>query len=210
MLGRWEEGRRYADSPYIRGHLRPRSTSELCSSNSSKASGSSPESSTMSQTGQFYSLPATPQHYRKIRKPLVEKKRRDRINELLNQLKSIILETTKHESLPHSRLEKADILELTVKYLQDVTCKEPVDDVFAPLRGLENGPDALQVHCGLTCDREKDSVDTTASKPQRFPFEDVANITSIQETRFGKHRPVSPAGGVCKTLDNDKMVWRPW
>uniref|UniRef100_A0A8C4QNU2 BHLH domain-containing protein n=1 Tax=Eptatretus burgeri TaxID=7764 RepID=A0A8C4QNU2_EPTBU len=120
-----------------------------------------------------------------IRKPLVEKKRRDRINELLNQLKSIILETTKHESLPHSRLEKADILELTVKYLQDVTCKEPLLPA-------------------------KDAVDTTVGKPRRFPFEDVANITSIQETCLGKHRVMSPAGGLCKTLDNDKTVWRPW
>ena len=54
---------------------------------------------------------------RKSNKPIMEKKRRARINHCLNQLKSLILEADNERSR-HSKLEKADILEMTVKYLQ--------------------------------------------------------------------------------------------
>lgn len=57
---------------------------------------------------------------RKIRKPLMEKKRRARINDSLEKLKQILLKNTvaiTHGSRP-TKLEKADILEMTVRYLQ--------------------------------------------------------------------------------------------
>lgn len=54
---------------------------------------------------------------RKSNKPIMEKKRRARINHCLNQLKSLILEADNERSR-HSKLEKADILEMTVRYLQ--------------------------------------------------------------------------------------------
>lgn len=57
---------------------------------------------------------------RKIRKPLMEKKRRARINDSLETLKEILLKNTvaiTQGSRP-TKLEKADILEMTVRYLQ--------------------------------------------------------------------------------------------
>lgn len=54
---------------------------------------------------------------RKNNKPIMEKKRRARINKCLNQLKALILEADSERSR-HSKLEKADILEMTVRYLQ--------------------------------------------------------------------------------------------
>lgn len=58
--------------------------------------------------------------FRKNRKPLMEKKRRARINDSLESLKDILLKNTvaiTHGSRP-TKLEKADILEMTVRYLQ--------------------------------------------------------------------------------------------
>nr|CAB3252621.1 E(spl)/hairy-c [Phallusia mammillata] len=57
---------------------------------------------------------------RKSSKPIMEKRRRARINSSLNELKSILLEALKKDSTRHSKLEKADILEMTVKYLKNV------------------------------------------------------------------------------------------
>lgn len=57
---------------------------------------------------------------RKIRKPLMEKKRRARINDSLETLKEILLKNTvaiTQGSRP-TKLEKADILEMTVRYLE--------------------------------------------------------------------------------------------
>lgn len=57
---------------------------------------------------------------RKSNKPIMEKKRRARINHCLNELKSLILEAMKKDPARHTKLEKADILEMTVKYLQTI------------------------------------------------------------------------------------------
>ncbi|XP_047462994.1 transcription factor HES-5-like [Mugil cephalus] len=53
----------------------------------------------------------------KLRKPIVEKMRRDRINTCIEQLKTI-LEKEFHKQEPNSKLEKADILEMTVSFLR--------------------------------------------------------------------------------------------
>ncbi|XP_075394230.1 transcription factor HES-2 [Tenrec ecaudatus] len=56
---------------------------------------------------------------RKSLKPLLEKRRRARINESLSQLKALILPLLGRESSRYSKLEKADILEMTVNFLQE-------------------------------------------------------------------------------------------
>uniref|UniRef100_A0A3Q4BLX0 Transcription factor HES-5 n=1 Tax=Mola mola TaxID=94237 RepID=A0A3Q4BLX0_MOLML len=53
----------------------------------------------------------------RLRKPVVEKMRRDRINSCIDQLK-VILEKEFHKQEPNSKLEKADILEMTVSFLK--------------------------------------------------------------------------------------------
>ncbi|KAG4068912.1 hypothetical protein HA402_005060 [Bradysia odoriphaga] len=57
---------------------------------------------------------------RKSNKPIMEKKRRARINHCLNELKTLILDAMKKDPARHTKLEKADILEMTVKHLQTV------------------------------------------------------------------------------------------
>ncbi|XP_040279509.1 transcription factor HES-3-like [Bufo bufo] len=58
-----------------------------------------------------------PGSLRKVSKPLMEKKRRARINVSLEQLKTL-LEKNYSQNIRKRKLEKADILELTVKYLK--------------------------------------------------------------------------------------------
>ncbi|XP_061457906.1 transcription factor HES-5-like [Rhineura floridana] len=53
----------------------------------------------------------------KLRKPVVEKMRRDRINSSIEQLK-VLLEKEFQRHQPNSKLEKADILEVAVGYLK--------------------------------------------------------------------------------------------
>ncbi|XP_076019481.1 hairy-related 3 [Genypterus blacodes] len=55
----------------------------------------------------------------KVSKPLMEKKRRARINKCLEQLKTL-LESYYANSIRKRKLEKADILELTVKHLRNL------------------------------------------------------------------------------------------
>nr|XP_033777448.1 transcription factor HES-5-like [Geotrypetes seraphini] len=53
----------------------------------------------------------------KLRKPVVEKMRRDRINSSIEQLK-LLLEREFRGQQPSAKLEKADVLEMAVSYLQ--------------------------------------------------------------------------------------------
>ncbi|XP_017000073.2 protein hairy [Drosophila takahashii] len=62
---------------------------------------------------------------KRTNKPLMEKRRRARINQSLAILKALILESTKSQNAKngegqakHTKLEKADILELTVRHFQ--------------------------------------------------------------------------------------------
>ncbi|GAB6025203.1 hypothetical protein CHUAL_010625 [Chamberlinius hualienensis] len=57
---------------------------------------------------------------RRSNKPIMEKKRRARINNCLNELKNLLLEAMKKDPTRHSKLEKADILEMTVRHLQQL------------------------------------------------------------------------------------------
>ncbi|KFQ81091.1 Transcription factor HES-5, partial [Phaethon lepturus] len=58
-----------------------------------------------------------PKEKNKLRKPVVEKMRRDRINSSIEQLK-LLLEKEFQRHQPNSKLEKADILEVAVSYLK--------------------------------------------------------------------------------------------
>ncbi|KAI4464541.1 basic helix-loop-helix transcription factor hes-related [Holotrichia oblita] len=60
----------------------------------------------------------TTEQPRRANKPLMEKRRRARINQSLAALKALILDSAKQDNTKHSKLEKADILELTVRHFQ--------------------------------------------------------------------------------------------
>ncbi|XP_796692.2 transcription factor HES-4 [Strongylocentrotus purpuratus] len=57
-------------------------------------------------------------------KHLTERKRRARINDSLLQLKSMVFPVIKKDISRHPKMEKADILEMTVRYLKDVQTPE--------------------------------------------------------------------------------------
>jgi len=56
--------------------------------------------------------------YRKVMKPLLERKRRARINKCLDELKDLMVFAVQSEGDAINKLEKADVLELTVQHLQ--------------------------------------------------------------------------------------------
>ncbi|CAC5385103.1 HES1 [Mytilus coruscus] len=57
---------------------------------------------------------------KRVNKPLIEKRRRERINECLNQLQTLIaqLDKDKYKVGRPAKLEKADILEMTVEFVK--------------------------------------------------------------------------------------------
>lgn len=86
---------------------------------------SSPSSTATSPAGNTLET-TTNSTTKRTNKPLMEKRRRARINQSLAILKALILESTKANNNKtgdvhqpkHTKLEKADILELTVRHFQ--------------------------------------------------------------------------------------------
>uniref|UniRef100_A0A665WSW5 Transcription factor HES-7-like n=1 Tax=Echeneis naucrates TaxID=173247 RepID=A0A665WSW5_ECHNA len=69
---------------------------------------------------------------KRILKPVVEKKRRDRINQSLAELRSLLMNHTSDPRLQNPKIEKAEILDLAVEYLQKWTDGKKMTEASAP------------------------------------------------------------------------------
>ncbi|CAL8095325.1 unnamed protein product [Orchesella dallaii] len=69
--------------------------------------------------------------YRKVMKPMLERKRRARINRCLDELKELLVGALQAEGESVSRLEKADVLELTVRHLHKLRRSQQISESSA-------------------------------------------------------------------------------
>merc|ERR1712165_224019 len=90
------------------------------------------------------------EEYRKVVKPLIERKRRARINSCLDELKDLMMFALQSEGESISKLEKADVLELTVKHLRKLKRQQ-----------------MLAVNPGLDMDRYRAGYTTCATEVSR-------------------------------------------
>ncbi|XP_077436533.1 hairy-related 12 [Vanacampus margaritifer] len=128
----------------------------------------------------------------KLRKPAVEKMRRDRINSCIEQLK-LILEKEFHKQEPNSKLEKADILEMTVSFLRQQ---------LQPAAGTSSGEYSRGYsHCW------RDSLHFLSAGPSSTG----ASLRAEMVRRDCGSSPVrSPSRGTRLRENNGGAVWRPW
>jgi len=80
--------------------------------------------------------------YRKVMKPLLERKRRARINTCLEELKDLMVFALQAEGESISKLEKADVLELTVNHLRKLKRQQ--------MLSLNPALDLDRFHAGFT------------------------------------------------------------
>ncbi|XP_006642105.2 transcription factor HES-5-like [Lepisosteus oculatus] len=86
----------------------------------------------------LYGISPNSKEKMKLRKPVVEKMRRDRINNSIEQLKHL-LESEFKAGQPSSKLEKADILEMAVCYLRDHLHRVSSFKAITPKQGYAEG-----------------------------------------------------------------------
>merc|ERR1712156_17787 len=82
------------------------------------------------------------QTYRAVMKPLIERKRRARINSCLDELKDLMVFALQAEGESISKLEKADVLELTVNHLRKLKRQQ--------MLSLNPALDLDRFHAGFT------------------------------------------------------------
>ncbi|CAH3047183.1 unnamed protein product [Porites lobata] len=67
---------------------------------------------------------------RKAQKPRIEKLRRDRINGSLDEIKHLVLEALNKDISRYSKMEKADILEMTVQFLKGANTRKRMQEAI--------------------------------------------------------------------------------
>ncbi|KAM9361211.1 transcription factor HES-5-like [Symphorus nematophorus] len=135
----------------------------------------------------------------KLRKPLVEKLRRERINSSIEQLKSLLgPEFLKQQ--PDSKLEKADILEMTVCFLRRLRKQQqqlPAVDSAAVDQGYSRCVQEVEHFLS------REQVKTQSQRRLLNHFNkreaDFSPLSSTVQTNISKDKSAV-----------NSAVWRPW
>ncbi|XP_043942856.1 transcription factor HES-5-like [Protopterus annectens] len=146
----------------------------------------------------------------KLRKPLVEKMRRDRMNGSIEKLRQI-LEKIFPEKNSSSKVEKADILEMTVSFL-----KQQQEVQNKARTSLENSS-LLEYKEGYSRCLQKTqrffSCCESSKKLQMKVWDNLQQVTVTENISL----PESPATpSPCQlfsqqaTINTVPLIWRPW
>lgn len=178
--------------------------------------------------------------YRKVMKPMLERKRRARINRCLDELKELMVSALQSEGENVAKLEKADILELTVRHLHKLRrqrrlslnptvdadrfragfthAANEVSRCLASIPGVDvRLGTQLMTHLGHRLNdmqRAAASSDTPPASPPS-PALSTASSTSGYVTPSPPASPVhmhtaTPLDCTTNTFTKSPAVWRPW
>lgn len=162
-----------------------------------------------------------------VMKPLLERKRRARINRCLDELKDLMVVTLQAEGENVSKLEKADILELTVRHLHKLKRHNAlgltgVDSVYADKFRAGFAHCATEVSNYLTSDVRSPPVDPSAGVKLLHHLGacmrkiDVdsnhpasGTVATAAADQYRPYTPPSTPGSELKE-DPNSVCWRPW
>ncbi|KAF4078129.1 hypothetical protein AMELA_G00195910 [Ameiurus melas] len=132
----------------------------------------------------------------KLRKPMVEKMRRDRINNCIDQLKKL-LEKELCSQDPNTKLEKADILEMTVSFLKQ---QQRLPGALAQ-RDYNQGYSQ--------CWRESlQFLNIHSNRGQSI--QEVQQVHQRSSTEFSHRISVHSSKDCHAAQQPSRSVWRPW
>lgn len=140
--------------------------------------------------------------YRKVMKPMLERKRRARINKCLDELKDLMVTALQAEGESIAKLEKADVLELTVTHLKKLQrrnqlavrplpnhqdkfregyshCASEVSRCLASVQGVDvTLGTKLMTHLGISLNNYEKRAPLTILVPQAEPSPALSSASS--------------------------------
>lgn len=151
--------------------------------------------------------------YRKVMKPMLERKRRARINKCLDELKDLMIAALQAEGESIAKLEKADVLELTVTHLKKLQrrdqlairpipseqdkfregysrCASEVSRCLASVQGVDvTLGTKLMTHLGISLTNYEKRAPLTILVPQADPSPALSSASS----GYSSSSEISPA-----------------
>lgn len=163
-------------------------------------------------------------------KPMLERKRRARINRCLDELKDLMVAALATEGENLQKLEKADILELTVQHLQKLKhqqklaanptvetdrfragfteCAKEVSRCLASTPGVDvHLGTKLMTHLGHSL-KQMDSVSPLVIRVPTPPCSPVESVHYPMPLTPGSSRASSTSSPA--PMEESETVWRPW
>ncbi|XP_053172532.1 transcription factor HES-5-like [Scomber japonicus] len=141
----------------------------------------------------------------KLRKPLVEKLRRDRINRSIEQLKSLLgSEFLKQQ--PDSKMERADILEMTVCFLKQLQQQNHAVESAA----VDQGYSRCVGEVAHFLSKEKVKTQSQRRLLNHFNKLQSSSEKNLREADFS---PLSSTVQTSITKEKSPVnsaLWRPW
>ncbi|XP_030041715.1 transcription factor HES-5-like [Microcaecilia unicolor] len=164
-------------------------------------------------------LQSTQNKSKQTRKPIVEKMRRDRINSSIEQLRLLVQkEFNVHQ--PHSKLEKAEILEMTVRYLRKQRQHQTKSIIYfqKSLRDRYNQGYAMCLHETVNfLAAHKLEKDTQVKMHNHFRRVGHANHNlknAVPPLSPSPHQRIqnqtTQSSSSSNNNSNSKELWRPW
>ena len=178
--------------------------------------------------------------YRKVMKPILERKRRARINKCLDDLKDLMVFAIQAEGESIARLEKADVLELTVRHLQKLkrqkmlqsnpsidadrfcsgysSCASEVSKFLASVPGVEIGMGTqLMSHLGsqMKSKIQNNSVPLSINchQPQQVSRSQISSFSPSSDCGYSSGRDSTPSPSLyvgSLSPSSSTPVWRPF
>ncbi|XP_061400358.1 enhancer of split m5 protein-like [Musca vetustissima] len=159
------------------------------------------------------------QHYRRVKKPQLERERRARINKCLDTLKELVAEFQGNDSILH--MDKAEMLETAVKFIK-TQVRKPKNSPVIPMDSFRHGymnavnevsrvmaatpgmnvqlGKAVMIHLG--CEYNRLSEITTLTQTEEICSAPMSPASS----GYHSDEDISPAASPAPSTP----VWRPW
>lgn len=150
--------------------------------------------------------------YRKVMKPMLERKRRARINRCLDELKELMVTALQSEGENVSKLEKADILELTVRHLHSLKRQQqlvPADQSYADRFRAGFTQCAQEVSQFLTAPAEVIEPNAGRKLLQHLGA-CVRQMDSVTQNQQYPEQPYTPPISPPSRVQAPAPMWRPW
>ncbi|XP_078240863.1 uncharacterized protein LOC144586462 [Pogona vitticeps] len=142
--------------------------------------------------------------YKKIIKPLMEKKRRNRIAHSLNQLKALLLDGSNpgNKAISNSRMDKAALLEMTVKRIQTLQLAAAF---ISDRQQYQETPNQLASASSSICETTTLAIPLPAPNLGSISIWSGKHLTSATLHCSGRSVP-----SVVLSKTGSQVFWRPW
>ncbi|ALC46741.1 E-spl- [Drosophila busckii] len=163
------------------------------------------------------------QHYLKVKKPLLERQRRARMNSCLDTLKTLVAEFQGDDAI--LRLDKAEMLEAALVFMRKQLIKQQAPVSPVPMDSFKNGyMNAVSEISRVMACTPAMSVDVGKTVMTHLGMEFQRMLQSDQQPQLETSaisRPVSPASSgyhsdaeesesAASPQPTSSAMWRPW